>query len=198
VFSFAAVSAAAAAYFGKLLPTFAGTWPERAVALGVIASFAALNFRGAKPGARAVDLFTIAKFSVLFVLIAALVPEVRWPADTGASQLPGGLAGIGTATFIALFAAQGFEVVPVPAGETRDPRRHIPIGIVASLLAASALYVVVQTVLVGAYARLGDVSDTPLADAAVAVAPTLAVLIAVGGLISTLGFVSGSALGTPR
>jgi len=57
---------------------------------------------------------------------------------------------------------------------------------------------VVQVVLVGAYARLGDVSDTPLADAALGVAPTLGVLIAVGGLISTLGFVSGSALGTPR
>jgi len=198
VFSFAAVSAAAAAYFGKLVPTFAGPWPERAVALLVIASFAALNFRGAKPGALAVDVFTIAKFSVLCVLIAALVPEVRWPADTGTSQLPGGLAGIGSATFIALFAAQGFEVVPVPAGETRNPRRDIPIGIVASLLAASALYLVVQVVLVGAYARLGDVSDTPLADAALGVAPTLGVLIAVGGLISTLGFVSGSALGTPR
>jgi APA family basic amino acid/polyamine antiporter len=86
----------------------------------------------------------------------------------------------------------------VPAGETRHPRRDIPIGIVGSLLLASLLYVVVQAVLVGAYARLGHTSDTPIADAALAVVPTLGTFIAIGGLISMLGFVSGSALGTPR
>jgi amino acid transporter len=203
VFSFAAVAAAAAAYFGRLVPTFAGAWPERGVALLVIAGFAALNFRGAKPGALAVDAFTLAKFGVLFVLVAALVPEVKLPSGAGgaggaAGALPAGFAGVGSAVFIALFAAQGFEVVPVPAGETRLPRRDIPIAIVASLLVASLLYLAVQAVLVGAYAKLGEVSDTPLADAALGVAPTLGTLIAVGGLISMLGFVSGSAFGTPR
>jgi len=108
---------------------------------------------------------------------------------------------LGTRVFPDMFslsAAQGFEVVPVPAGETRKPRRDIPIGVVTSLLAASALYVVVQAVLVGAYPHIGEVSDTPLADAAIAVVPALGTVVAVGGLISTLGFVSGAALGTPR
>ena len=198
VFSFAAVAAAAAAYFGRLLPAFAGLWPERSVAMVVIAIFAALNYRGAKPGALAVDVFTIAKFSVLIVLVAALVPEVHWPSGGGATTLPSGLAGVGSATFIALFAAQGFEVVPVPAGETRHPRRDIPIGVVVTLLLASLLYVLVQAVLVRSYGQLARVSDTPLADAALAVVPSLGIVVAVGGLISTLGFVSGSALGTPR
>jgi amino acid transporter len=198
VFSFAAVSSAAAAYFGRLAPAFAGPWPERAVAVLVISAFAGLNFRGAKPGALAVDAFTVAKFAVLLVLVAALVPQVHWPAAAGGAALPSGLSGVGTAAFVALFAAQGFEVVPVPAGETRRPQRDVPIGVVASMLSASMLYLVVQAVLVGAYPKLGQVSDTPLADAALAVAPALGVVIAVGGLISTLGFVSGSALGTPR
>jgi APA family basic amino acid/polyamine antiporter len=198
VFSFAAVASAAGAYFGRLVPAFAGLWPERFVALVVIAIFGALNYRGAKPGALAVDAFTLAKFGVLIVLVAALVPEVSWPSGPAATTLPQGLSGVGAATFVALFAAQGFEVVPVPAGETRHPRRDIPIGIVGSLLLASLLYVVVQAVLVGAYARLGHTSDTPIADAALAVVPTLGTFIAIGGLISMLGFVSGSALGTPR
>ena len=120
------------------------------------------------------------------VLVASLVPEMRWPAAQAESALPSGMAGVGTATFIALFAAQGFEVVPVPAGETRHPQRDVPIGVVASLPSASLLYLLVQGVLVGAYPRLGEVSDTPLADAALSVAPALGVLIAVGGLISTL------------
>jgi amino acid transporter len=41
-------------------------------------------------------------------------------------------------------------------------------------------------------------SDTPLVDAALSVAPALAFVVVLGGLVSTLGFVSGSALGTPR
>jgi len=198
VFSFAAVASAAAAYFGSLAPAFSGVWPEHLVALVLIAIFGALNYRGAKPGALAVDAFTLAKFAVLVVLVAALVPEVHWPSGPAATTLPRGLAGVGSATFIALFAAQGFEVVPVPAGETRNPRRDVPFGVVGSLLLASLLYVLVQGVLVGAYPRLNEVSDTPLAGAALAVVPALATVVAVGGLISMLGFVSGSALGTPR
>ena len=116
-FSFAAVASAAAAYASKLLPVLAPGLVQKAVALLVIIVFAALNYRGAKPGALAVNLFTIGKFTVLIVLISALLPEVS-TANLG-GPLPHGVSGIGAATFIALFAAQGFEVVPVTAGETR-------------------------------------------------------------------------------
>src|SRR5690606_3776155 len=112
--------------------------------------------------------------------------------------LPDALGDLGTATFIALFAAQGFEVVPVPAGETRAPGRDIPFAVLSSLAVASLLYIIVQLALVGSGADLATPSDAPLADAARAVAPALGIVIGVGGLISTLGFVSGSALGTPR
>lgn len=196
VFSFAAVSAAAAAYFGRLVPAAAGPISVKAVALAVIAIFAALNYRGAKPGAVAIDLFTVGKFAVLIVLLAALLPDLEPSRLQG--PVPNGLSGIGSAAFMALFAAQGFEVVPVTAGETRSPKRHMPIAVMTSLLAASVLYVIVQTALVGAFPALGAESDAPLADAALAVAPGLGLVIAAGGLISTVGFVSGSALGTPR
>jgi APA family basic amino acid/polyamine antiporter len=196
VFSFAAVASAAAAYSGRLVPALSGAVTLKCIGVGVIALFAALNYRGAKPGAVAVDLFTIGKFAVLIILVSVLLPGASFTGlDT---TLPKGVSGIGSATFIALFAAQGFEVAPVAAGETHAPKRYVPIAIVLSLLAASVLYLFVQTALVGSYAHLGKVSDTPLADAALAVAPALGVLIAAGGLISTLGFVSGSALGTPR
>jgi APA family basic amino acid/polyamine antiporter len=97
-----------------------------------------------------------------------------------------------------VFAAQGFEVAPVPAGETRAPQRDLPVAIVLSLVAASLLYVVVQLVLVASGANLSLESDTPLVAAALSVAPALAFVVVLGGLVSTLGFVSGSALGTPR
>jgi amino acid transporter len=58
--------------------------------------------------------------------------------------------------------------------------------------------VLVQTALVASAAQLTKPSDTPLVDAALAVAPALGFVVVAGGLVSTLGFVSGSALGTPR
>ena len=196
LFSFAAVAAAAAAYAARLVPGIEISLGPRAIGAAVIAVFAALNYIGAKPGAVAVDAFTIAKFAVLVILVGALVPGTS--TEHFATELPHGWSGIGTATFVALFAAQGFEVAPVPAGETRAPQRDLPFAIVGSLVAASLLYVVVQTVLVASGANLAESSDTPLVDAARSVAPGLAFAVVAGGLVSTLGFVSGSALGTPR
>lgn len=197
VFSFAAVAAAAAAYAARLLPALADPLLQKVVSVLVIVAFAALNYRGAKPGAVAVDTFTAGKFLVLLILVSVLL----WRLDLAhfaSGPMPLEAGSLGTATFIALFAAQGFEVVPVPAGETRAPERDVPFAVLSSLLMASLLYLLVQFALVGSGARLDAPSDAPLADAALAIAPALGVVIAVGGLISTLGFVSGSALGTPR
>jgi amino acid transporter len=196
LFSFAAVSSAAAAYAVRLSPALEMLLGQRVIAIAVIASFAALNYIGAKPGAVAVDVFTVAKFAVLVALVCALLPatsNAHWSAE-----LPRGWSGIGAAMFMAVFAAQGFEVVPVPAGEARAPQRDLPFAIVGSLVAASLLYVLVQTALVASAAQLTKPSDTPLVDAALAVAPALGFVVVAGGLVSTLGFVSGSALGTPR
>jgi len=196
LFSFAAVSAAAAAYLARLVPALDASITLKLLAVVTIAGFSALNYRGARPGAWTVDAFTIAKFAVLLLLIAALIPQVG--SVTVDTTLPHGVSGIGAAAFIALFAAQGFEVVGVSAGESQQPKRHVPIAVVSSMLAASVLYVVVQTALVGSFDKLGEVSDTPLADAAIRLFPVLGVVVAVGGLISSWGFVSGTAFGTPR
>lgn len=196
LFSFAAVACQAAANAARLIPALDAPHMQKALAAGIVALFAALNYRGARPGALAVDAFTAGKFLVLLLLISAFIPRVDVSHFSGPA--PFDLRGLGRATFFALFAAQGFEVVPVPAGETRMPRRDVPFAVLSSLAGASLLYIVVQTVLVGSGAELSVPTDVPLADAALRIAPAFGVVIAIGGLISTLGFVSGSALGTPR
>jgi amino acid transporter len=196
VLSFAAVSAAAAAAVGRLIPTWSGPWGLWASAAGGIVFFSALNYRGARPGALTIDSFTIAKFGMLAVLVVTLVPSLGMTVPT--SGLPRGASGIGAAVFMAVFAAQGFEVVGVPAGESHNPRRHVPLAILGSLFLATALYVLVQFVLVRSYAELGTISDTPLADAVLSRNQALGLLVAIGGLVSTWGFVAGTALGTPR
>jgi amino acid transporter len=195
VFSFAAVAAASAAYVGKLVPALSGA-AEPTIGALVITGFAALNYRGVKPGAIAINLFTVGKIGALLLLLLVLVPQISGSRFSGG--LPHGPSGIGAAIFLALFAAQGFEVVPVPASETREAKRIMPKAILASLVVASLLYCLVQSVMVGASDTLSQVSDTPLVDAALRVAPVLGIAVLVGGLISTFGYVAGSALGTPR
>jgi amino acid transporter len=195
LFSFAAVASAAAGYAGYVAPLLGNPVAQRVLAVALIGAFAALNYRGVKLGALAVDGLTVGKVLVLAIVIVALLPHF----DTGRLQAaPGHWGGLGRAAFLALFAAQGFEVVPVPAGEARAPQKDLPFAIVSSLLTASVVYVLVQLVLLGAAPDLGKVSDAPLADAALHVQPILGSIVLLGGAISTLGFVSGSALGTPR
>ncbi len=196
MFSFSAVASAAAAYAARLSPTIVGAVDPKWAACLIVGAFTALNYVGAKPAAVAVNLFTFAKFSVLLLITGTLIP--RATTSGLAPDVSLSWSNVSQATFIALFAAQGFEVVPVPAGETQTPRRLVPFAILCSMLVASLLYVVVQSTLVASGADLRPVTDTPLADAAMSIAPWLGVVIAWGGLVSTLGFVSGSALGTPR
>lgn len=197
VFSFAAVAGAAASYAQQLLSLDHGGL-RTALAVTFVAVFAGLNYWGARPGALAIRSFTLAKFAVLAVLVAVLVPQLsaqRWvqPPDV---QLSWGH--VGSATFMALFALQGFEVVPVPAGEAQLPQARVPRAMMWTVAVAAVFYVIIQAVLVLGFDELAAPSEAPLAEAAVAISPALGVVVAVGALLSTLGFVSGSALGTPR
>src|SRR5262245_18550342 len=53
VFSFAAVASGAAAYAARLAPALSGAASQKALAVSIVGIYAALNYRGAKPGARA-------------------------------------------------------------------------------------------------------------------------------------------------
>src|SRR5262245_4931443 len=103
IFSFSAVATAAAANAGKLVPALEPLVVQKIVAVSLIALFAALNYIGAKPGALAVDVFTVAKFGVLVVLVAALLPQAS--AAPLQATPPHGWSALGSATFVALFAA---------------------------------------------------------------------------------------------
>jgi APA family basic amino acid/polyamine antiporter len=62
---------------------------------------------------------------------------------------PNGWAGISAGAAIVFFAYIGFDAVSTVAEETRDPQRNLPIGIIASLIVCTVLYVVVGVVFTG-------------------------------------------------
>ncbi len=62
---------------------------------------------------------------------------------------PHGLAGIGAGAAYIFFAYIGFDAVSTTAQEARNPQRDLPIGIIASLLVCTVLYIAVAAVLTG-------------------------------------------------
>jgi APA family basic amino acid/polyamine antiporter len=62
---------------------------------------------------------------------------------------PHGFQGISTGAAIIFFAYIGFDAVSTAAEETRDPQRNMPIGILASLVVCTILYIAVAVVLTG-------------------------------------------------
>ena len=62
---------------------------------------------------------------------------------------PNGFQGISSAAGVVFFAYIGFDAVSTCAEETRDPQRNLPIGIIASLIVCTVIYVIAALVLTG-------------------------------------------------
>jgi len=96
-----------------------------------------------------------------------------------------------------LFAVQGFEIVPVPAGHVRKPQ-SVAVATISSLVLAAALYVGLHLACVRALPSL-EASSAPLVDAARSYGGSgLARLIGLGTTISALGIALGMVVMTPR
>jgi amino acid transporter len=170
-------------------------WSKVAAAAFAI-GLGAVNYVGVKPGARLVVAVTVGKVLAIACFIAAGLFAAR--ARELGGPLPIGLAGVGQGVYLALFPLQGFEVVPVTAGETVDARRNVPLATVGSLALSALLFVAVQALLARIYPAIDAPSDTPLVDAARYLSPALGVVVLAGSLVSIGGFTAGSALGSPR
>src|ERR1700691_5907590 len=62
---------------------------------------------------------------------------------------PYGFSGIGAGAAYIFFAYIGFDAVSTTAQEAKNPQRDLPIGIIASLLVCTVLYIAVAAVLTG-------------------------------------------------
>lgn len=88
--------------------------------------------------------------------LAALVPPVVIDAS-GASHFGWGTGGVLTGAGVVFFSYIGFDAVSTAAQEAKNPQRDMPIGILASLIICTILYILVSLVLTGVvnYTELG-------------------------------------------
>jgi basic amino acid/polyamine antiporter, APA family len=199
IFAYGAVARGFGRNLSFLVPVLSQTGPQIALAVVLIIGLAFLNYRGVKPGALVSDFFSGAKLIPIALFILVGLFFVDWhrlsvPPPTGA---PTWLA-LKTGGFAALFACTGFEYVPVPAGETDNPRRNVPLALFGSLFGAIVLYALVQIVFMGTHPD-PIAADKPLAEAAAAFAgPWMGRFIGLAAVISSLGYLTAVALVAPR
>jgi amino acid transporter len=172
---------------------------EAAAVVVVVTFLAIVNIIGIKASARTGDAISVIKVVGLLLFVGVGLFFVRGAnLHAPPSPEPGEAGGLFAAAFAGLFACTGFEDVPVPAGETVDPRRSIGLSMVVSVVGATLLYALVQTVAMGTLPSLGQ-STRPLVDAARTFAGRGgADAIAVIAALSALGFCAGSAIVVPR
>jgi APA family basic amino acid/polyamine antiporter len=147
-------------------------------ALVVLAMCGLLGF-GMRESARANNALVALKLTVLvaFILIGAwFIKDANWspfvPANEGAFG-EFGWSGVLRAAGVVFFAYIGFDAVSTAAAETRDPKRTVPLGLLATVAISTGLYVAIATVMTGmASYRDLNVAD-PLSAAIRAAGPSL-------------------------
>ena len=197
ILSWAAVTSAVARDLGQFFP--ASSSPlimGMALAMGITCVLMIINYVGVKPGAYTLDVLTVVKLLPLVALLGVGLFNLK-PALVK-TFAPHGLSSLPRAAYLAFFAFQGFEVVPVPAAETANPRRNAPIAVLGSIAGATLLYIFLQWVAVGSTPSLPG-SEQPLAEMGrVLLGPMGGSLVAGAGLVSMIGFCAGIALSGPR
>ncbi|GAA0370437.1 amino acid permease [Microbispora corallina] len=117
----------------------------------------------------------------------------------GVTPVAYGVFGIFTGAALVFFAYIGFDVVATAAEETRRPQRDLPVGIIASLVICTVLYVAVSLVVVGMQHYSSLSVSAPLADAFQSVGESwIATLISVGAIAGLTTVVMILMLGQSR
>jgi APA family basic amino acid/polyamine antiporter len=178
------------------------------VAVTVIVLFACINCAGVMFGGRLQTALTAAKALAIAVIVGgifAFAPGVEWAALPAAQRTQGlsGAQAFGAAMLAALWAYDGWNNMPMVAGEVREPGRNVPRALIGGMLIVLAAYGLVNL----AYFYALPVTEIAAADAAQPVAmkaaatflgPAGTSFVTAAILLSILGALNGQILTAAR
>lgn len=116
-------------------------------AIVILIALAALLSIGTKRSALFNNVIVYIKLAVIALFIGVGMMHVN--TDNWHPFLPFGVQGIVNGAGLIFFAFIGFDAVSTAGDEAKNPKRDLPIGIIASLLACTLVYVIVAGILTG-------------------------------------------------
>ncbi|MFO7966877.1 MAG: amino acid permease [Archaeoglobaceae archaeon] len=179
-------------------------------ALLIVSFLTYVNYIGAKESGRLGGFVTIFKVAILVVFAAFGIYKTflnpSWiAAYTTPSFLPNGFAGLLAAMGLTFIAFEGYEIIVQSGEEVKKPDRNIPRAIIISLWTAVVIYIVVAFSLLGSveaetpsWIYLGTLGEFSLIRVADGIMPFGALLIIVGGLVSTVSAMNATIYSSSR
>lgn len=195
-----------AANINLLVASVGFFWPSASEGVGRVALLALVvvlltwvNVVGIRQAVRAIGVLTVLKFLPLVLLVAIGLASLTPGAFGVGAPAPTAL-GFGQAALLVVYAFVGWESAVVPAGETRDPARDIPRGLLWALAVVTVLYVLVQAVSMAVHPDLaGSTSGRALIEVgAELLGPIGAMILTIGVVVSVAGNSASSMLTSPR
>ena len=172
--------------------------------------FAVINYRGASEAGKAGNVVTIGKVAIIGVFIAAglwvMVQKPDWQGSFDPFFLKG-WGGIFAAMGLTFIAFEGYEIIAQTSEEVEDPKRNIPRAVFLSLLIVIPIYLLVAVVAIGAVNPpagmaitdyLAQGGETALVSAADQFFVGGAIVILVGGLLSTVSALNATIYSSSR
>jgi APA family basic amino acid/polyamine antiporter len=152
---------------------------------------------GIRESARFNSAMVVLKLGILLFFVAAGALYVR--PENWEPFAPNGWAGISAGAAIIFFAYIGFDAVSTAAEEAEDPQRTVPIGIIASLIVCTVLYIATAAVLTGMvpWRELGVPDPLAVAFARIG-ADWAALLVSFGAVVATTAVLLVFQMGQPR
>jgi APA family basic amino acid/polyamine antiporter len=132
---------------GIHIPKWATTMPFNLPALIIVGLMTSLLVKGMQESAKFNNVIVVIKLVVIIFFIGMgsfFIKPANWT-----PFVPFGFGGIMTGAAIVFFAYIGFDAVSTTAEEAKNPQRDLPIGIIASLIICTILYIAVAAILTG-------------------------------------------------
>ena len=194
--SWAAVINVLATSLSYYWPPFS-SGPARAIVITLITvAITAINLRGIRQSSIVVNVLTAAKLIPLVIFIGAGL--FAMDVSRLAIDQPLTLGAAASSGLLLIFGFGGYEVVPVVAGETKDPRRAVPFALIVTIAVVTLIMTLTQVVAIGTLPNLAT-SSTPLASAAaIFLGAGGAALMTFGATMSASGNNMGQALSGTR
>ncbi|GAB2555268.1 amino acid permease [Leucobacter ruminantium] len=139
--------------FGFRLPEALSAAPEEGgiinlPAVILIAMCAFLLIRGTSHSVVANTIMVLIKIAVLLFFVA--VGITGWNVNNFADFAPFGFSGVMTGAGLIFFSFVGLDAVATAGDEAKNPRRNLPIALVAALVVVTSMYVLVAVAALGA------------------------------------------------
>lgn len=186
---------------------------KQLVAVAAIVLFSAVNCPGVAYGGKVQSTLTVLKLAGIAVVVGGVFMTSQagsWShlARPAGAAGAGGAAAFGTAMLAALWAYDGWDNMPMAAGEVKNPERSIPVALIAGMVLITVVYCVANLAYFFAlpFGEVVTSSSTRFRDAlpvATKAAQTFlgdwgGRVVSLAFILSTLGALNGSILSNAR